>query len=137
MFWSRQTVNPESSRIASLRELYRKFRAENTREARGLRLLREWLSPGQCSQLEAFGYFEVTGCNSGRRYRIYNGSVSNVYELDELGRQKMGWCFTASGHLVPGDVMLAQKIALETSEHAVLAVANRLLPRNAPGRPTP
>src|SRR5689334_5062911 len=90
MFWLRQSVTPESSRIASLRELYRKFRAENSREARGLRLLREWLSPGQRSQLEAFGYFEVTGCNCGRKYRIYNGSVSNVYELDELGRQKMG-----------------------------------------------
>jgi hypothetical protein len=25
----------------------------------------------------------------------------------------MGWCFVPSGHLVAGDVMLAQKIALE------------------------
>jgi hypothetical protein len=37
----------------------------------------------------------------------------------------MGWCFVPRGQLVPGDVMLAQKIALETNETAALAVANR------------
>jgi hypothetical protein len=34
---------------------------------------------------------------------------------------------------VPGDVMLAQKIALETDELAALAVANRFAPQ--PQRP--
>jgi hypothetical protein len=37
----------------------------------------------------------------------------------------MGWCFVPEGGLVAGDVMLAQKIALETNERAALAVANR------------
>jgi hypothetical protein len=37
----------------------------------------------------------------------------------------MGWCFVPSGHLVAGDVMLAQKIALETNERAALVVANK------------
>ena len=37
--------------------------------------------------------------------------------------------FMPLGQLVAGDVMLAQKIALETNESAALAVANRFLPR--------
>ena len=37
----------------------------------------------------------------------------------------MGWCFVPNRHLVPGDVMLAQKIALETNERGALAVANK------------
>jgi hypothetical protein len=32
-----------------------------------------------------------------------------------------------TGHLVAGDVMLAQKIALETNEFGALAVANTFL----------
>jgi len=37
---------------------------------------------------------------------------------------KMGLCFAPVGPLVRGDVMLAQKIALETNDHSALAVAN-------------
>jgi hypothetical protein len=40
----------------------------------------------------------------------------------------MRYCFIPMGHLVPGDVMLAQKIALETEELAALEVANRFPP---------
>lgn len=130
MFWFRQLETADHSRLREVRTLYRRFRAENTREVRGLRLLREWLSPIERAQLDAFGYFEVTGSDTGRRYRIHKGSTANVYELDGVGCPKMGWCFMPSGNLVAGDVMLAQKIALETSENSALAVANRLLPRN-------
>ena len=131
MFRFRRSATAERSRLDCLRALYRKCRVENTREARGLRLLREWLSPKQRAQLEADGYFEVLGSDSGKRYRIYEGTMTNVYELDDHGRPKMGWCFVPSGSLVAGDVMLAQKVALETSEYAALAVANRFLPRRA------
>ena len=48
--------------------------------------------------------------------------------MDEAGDPKMGWCFVPKGYLVPGDVMLAQKIALETDELNALAVANRFPP---------
>ncbi|WP_024510970.1 hypothetical protein [Bradyrhizobium sp. ARR65] len=127
----RRAATTERSRFDCLRALYRKFRAENTREARGLRLLRDWLSPAQRAQFEAKGYFDVIGSDSGRKYRIYEGTMTNVYELDEIGRPRMGWCFVPSGYLVAGDVMLAQKIALETAESASLAVANRFLPKAA------
>jgi hypothetical protein len=48
----------------------------------------------------------------------------NVQQLDESGRCIMRWCFMPKGELVRGDVLLAQKIALETMERKVLAVAN-------------
>jgi len=104
------------------------------REARGLELLKEWLSPEQFAQYDAKSYFEVTGCHSGKRYRINHGTSMNIHELDGAGRPRVGWCFAPKGYLVAGDVMLAQKIALETDERGALAVANRFFvptgPRN-------
>lgn len=112
--------------------LGRTFSSENSSEARGLRLLRTWLSPEQRAQFDATRYFEVTGCDSGKRYRIHHGVVTNVHEMDAAGRPKVGWCFAPVGHLVAGDVMLAQKIALETNESGALAAANAFLPRETP-----
>jgi hypothetical protein len=48
-----------------------------------------------------------------------------VCELDDSGRPVLGLCFVPMGAFVAGDVMLAQKIALETNERAVLAIANK------------
>src|ERR1700687_6290724 len=92
-------------------------------EARGLELLKEWLSPEQFAQYDANSYFEVTGCHSGKRYRISHGTSMNIHELDGAGRPRVGWCFAAKGSLVAGDVMLALKIALETHARAARAVA--------------
>jgi len=55
--------------------------------------------------------------------------VTNVYEIDDAGRLKVAWCFLPTGRLVAADIMLAQKIALETNEHNALAVANGFAPR--------
>jgi hypothetical protein len=98
-----------------------------SRAARGITLVREWLSPQQRQQLECFNHFEVIGCDSGKSYRIQHGVCQNVLELDGDGRPRMGWCFIPEGNLVPGDVMLAQKIALETDERGALAVAKQFL----------
>jgi hypothetical protein len=95
------------------------------REARGINLLREWLTPEQRAEFDAQRYFDVIGCHSGKRYRIHYGSSTNVHEIDIEGRSINGWCFVPSGPLVAGDVVLAQKIALETDEFGALAVANR------------
>ena len=115
-------------RIHALRQLFRKALAENTSDARGLRLMRRWLSPDQRAEFDDKGTFEVVGCNSGKRYRIYRGAAQNVFEIDDAGQPKVCLCFMPSGELVAGDVMLAQKIALETNENGALAVANRFLP---------
>src|SRR5580658_2674636 len=51
-------------------------------------------------------------------------AVMNIQQLDQSGRCIMRWCFMPKGELVRGDVLLAQKIALETMEGKALAVAN-------------
>jgi hypothetical protein len=109
--------------LAHSRELGR-----SEREVRGIRLLREWLSNEQLVQFNKHSYFEVKGSQSGKRYRIRYGAVTNIHELDQRGHPKAGWCFLPNELLVPGDVMLAQKIALETDELAALAVAKPFPP---------
>jgi hypothetical protein len=120
------------SRLRALRGLFETFSNEASNEARGLRLLRNWLTPEQRAQFEAKRYFDVIGCDSGRCYRIHYGAMSNVHEIDAAGRPKVGWCFLPVGYLVAGDVMLAQKIALETDESSALAVANTFMPKESP-----
>lgn len=128
MFAAFRLRAPARARLHALRELYRRFFGENSPDARGRRLLCEWLSPAQRAQFESHRYFDVIGCDSGKTYRIHYGTAANVHEIDADGRATMGWCFVPAGYLVPGDVMLAQKIALETEESAALAVANRFPP---------
>jgi hypothetical protein len=115
-----------SRRARAFRDWYHR---PSTRELRGRKLLREWLSPEQLAQYDRHNYFEVTGCHTGKRYRIRHGLGTNIYELDDAGLPKVGWCFVPKDHLVAGDVMLAQKIALETDERGALAVANIFTPR--------
>src|SRR5712672_1565247 len=112
-------IEPSSRFVSGFRHAY--FESE----ARGLELLKEWLSPEQFAQYDAKSYFEVTGYHSGKRYRINHGTSMNIHELDGAGRPRVGWCFAPKGYLVAGDVMLAQKIALETDERGALAVANK------------
>jgi hypothetical protein len=138
MAFFRRTLATSRARSEAVRQLYWRSRVENKPEARGLRLLRRWLSPQQRAQFDGSGYFEVVGSDSGTRYRIYHGSATNVYQMDDAGRLLAGWCFMPQGELVAGDIMLAQKIALETSEHGALIVANKFQPtrglRRASGR---
>jgi hypothetical protein len=109
--------------VQAARERYRARFA--TREERGVNLLREWLSPEQRAQFDAKRYFDVIGSDSGKRYRIHYGETANVHEIGDDDLPSFGWCFMPVGSLVVGDVMLAQKIALETYEYGALAVANR------------
>lgn len=118
----------ERSRMRAVRALFIRVGAERTPEGRSLRLLREWLSPVQRAQFAKKGYFEVVGGDTGKQYRIYPGTMSNVCEIDEKGRPRLGLCFLTMGELPIGDVMLAQKIALENCESRVLEVARRFVP---------
>ena len=105
------------------------YQRPNESELRGLKLLREWLSQEQLMQYDAHKYFEVIGCHTGKRYRICHGTATNVFELDGAGLPREGWCFVPNDRLVAGDVMLAQKIGLETDERGALATANNFRPR--------
>jgi hypothetical protein len=112
--------------IREVQAAHERYRARfAAREARGVNLLREWLSPEQRAQFDAKRYFDVIGCDSGKRYRIHYGDTTNVHEMGDDDLPSVGWCFLPEGPLVAGDVVLAQKIALETYEHGALAVANR------------
>jgi hypothetical protein len=101
-----------------------RIRARRPAERRGIALLRSWLTPEQARQWEAREEFEVTGCDTGTRYRITRGTMMNIHELDRNGVTVAEWCFAPEGKLAVGDVLLAQKIALETMEHLTLSLAN-------------
>jgi hypothetical protein len=95
------------------------------REARGTKLLREWLSPEQLRCFDRHDHFDVTGSETATRYRIHRGTAVNIEQIGENGRTLCAWCVVPEGDLVAGDVMLAQKVALETDESATLSVAIR------------
>jgi hypothetical protein len=100
-------------------------RSQQDAKLKGYRLLEEWLSPQQRAQYKSSGSFEVTGSDSGTRYRIWRARQMNIEELDSDGKPAAIWCFLPEGRLPCGDVMLAQKLALENDEQAALAVAKR------------
>ena len=83
-------------------------------------LLQEWLTPEQLAQYARNRCFEVVGSKTGKRYLIQEGRQQNVFELEPPFR---GWCFMPKGSLATGDVMLAQKIAVETNEEETMKVA--------------
>jgi hypothetical protein len=83
------------------------------------------LSDAQRAQLLARGSFEVIGGDTGKRYRIKHDWQMNVEELDPSGRISKMLCFTPKGGVPLGDMLLAQKIALELFETETLSVANR------------
>jgi hypothetical protein len=99
--------------------------ASSPAEQKALVLLRSWLSPEQAQQYDSRKHFEVIGSDTGTRYRIRHGHMINIDQLDSAGNKVCAWCFVPEGNLAAGDCMLAQKIALETFESRVLAIANR------------
>ena len=114
-------------RAQVIRNRYREIGYTET-EARAIKLLKEWLSAQQLAQFNAHRHFDVIGCHSGKRYRIHFGTATNIHELDYAGRPQSVLCFVPNSPLAAGDVMLAQKIALETDEWSALAVAKRFAP---------
>jgi len=117
------------ARLRALRGLYQSYCMEKLPAVRARRLLREWLSPEQNLQLNQLGHFEVTGGTTGKCYRIMQGACANVSELDDNGEPVRGLCFVPAGRLEACDVMLAQKIALESCEADARAVANWFPPK--------
>jgi hypothetical protein len=93
-----------------------RFCTGETAHRKGMRLLRERLSPTQRAQHDKFGYFDAIGSDSGHRFRIHYGDVMNIDEFDRRGAYVCKWCFFPEGKLVRGDIMLAQKLALELFE---------------------
>ena len=107
--------------------VYGPFSSEASNKA--LALLKRWLSPEQRRELEKHGSFDVVGCHTGRRYRIHPGKLNNVRILqDNVEVAELCFAPTDAGFLPEADIMLAQKIALETNEKAALKVAHQSSP---------
>ena len=117
--WGRPRPGPDRAALLRLLEF---TTVTPEAEARGLRLLWENLSPAQREQQERCGYFDVIGGDTGRRYRIKKGFQPGL--LDNKGRTRAALCFMPEGELPAGDVMLAQKLALELFESDTLKIAN-------------
>jgi hypothetical protein len=86
--------------------------------ARAEALLLAWLSPGQRAQYRSRGWFEVTTA-SGRRYRVL---PSGVVRMRPRGS---AYCIEATSPVPVPDLMLANKLLLETDERRFLATAHR------------
>jgi hypothetical protein len=82
-----------------MRAQYRQWRRPQ-RDA-GIKLLKEWLSAEQLVQFNKYEYFEVTGCQSGKRYRIGHGIATNIHELDQYGRPKAVGVLSQTSHSSP------------------------------------
>jgi hypothetical protein len=92
-------------------------------QTRAIQLLKQNLSPAQREQYERRNHFDVTGGDTGRRYRIRHGVQMNVEQLDANRKRVRVLCFMPEGRLAVGDVMLAQKIALELLETEAVRIA--------------
>ena len=97
-------------------------------QERALQLLKQHLPPVQREQFEKLSYFYVTGGYTKNTYRIRHGVQMNVEQLDKFGIPILRLCFLPRGCLAVGDVMLAQKIALELYEKEALKIAIKALP---------
>jgi hypothetical protein len=109
-------------------------------EQRALALLYSHLSTAQSEQYRTHRYFEVIGCDTGRRYIIWDEPSINIDQLDHSGDCVKTWCFMPKGYLAQGDVLLAQKLALECFEGEALSIAQGYPPQphclmNVPTRP--
>ena len=126
VFDGRSALRPVGVMIAGLaRSLFRPSTRALANQ-RAMRLLKENLTPRQLDQYTKQGCFDVIGGQTGNRYRISRVASMNVRQLDRDGQCLRRLCFLPQGDLVEGDVLLAQKVALESFEMDALAVANKV-----------
>ena len=114
-----------------LRRFWAAFEPRETAEQKSMRLLRAHLNALQRRQFDEHGWFDVVGGQSGRQYRVHRAYVTNVQEVGADGACVQVLCFLPRAHLPLGDVLLAQKVALEVFEDDALAVACRWPPSAA------
>ncbi len=97
---------------------------------KSLALLEDWLTPKQLQQFQTKNYFDVVG-SAGGKYRVNGAAGGTVppYNIHVLADNN-DMCIVPDqgGYMVPmlpaGDILLVQKIALETDEEGALDKAN-------------
>ncbi len=95
-----------------------------TPEQRGVALLLANLTAQQRRQYIRDRHFDVIGGTSGTHYRLWHCFQQNIEELDQDGRRRCIRCFHPRETLVVGDVLLAQKTALELFEPEAIRIAH-------------
>lgn len=112
----------EAQARAYQEELNRKEAERAAAETRAEMLLHSCLTIEQKDELTKKNHFHLYVGN--KKYRIERGVSGNIKLLGENDVPKHQYCIHPNG--VPiGDVMLAQKLLLETNEEEFLRVANR------------
>lgn len=101
--------------------LHDEYLPNDSAVARSRALLERTLTPEQSRDLLVRGYFHVQGKRFG--YRIREGHSGNVDALDAAGRVVSRFCAYPLGRVPVYDVMLAQKLWLETDENMFLKKA--------------
>ena len=91
---------------------------------KSIALLKSWLNPAQLAQYESNGSFDVTGSDGGR-YRIGPPSPFNIRVIEPEGHCGSAYCVVPHDISAPGDIQLAQKIALETDEETTIRCSNK------------
>jgi hypothetical protein len=91
---------------------------------RSMQFLLRNLTARQRDQFLKRDFFDVRGGDTGTTYRIKQGTQFNIEELDSRGRRLSILCFRPEGLLPVGDIMLAQKLALELFETQALEIAH-------------
>jgi len=122
--WTPQAV--EQARSAALRYAEEQARRSQEIRARAEELLKQHLSEDQQQQFERDREFIVVG-SRGTRYKIREnrGSVvANISVLKDDGSEGHRLCCHPRDCLPIADVMLAQKLWLESDEQQFLRVAN-------------
>lgn len=94
-------------------------------DERAWRLLNDNLTREQQEQLASCGSFRVRGGQTGMIYEIHRRLRNFNVFVWLHGQQVERLCFGPVGTTHMGDIMLAQKIALESYESEALGVANR------------
>jgi hypothetical protein len=92
-------------------------------EERAKALLYMCLTEEQRTMLETQNKFRVVS-NKGNIFEIRRGRMHNIFRLDMQGNIIEEWCVLPPGNLPIYDVLLAQKVSLESDEDDTYARAN-------------
>lgn len=100
-------------------------RAREESRLRAEELLLQNLDKEQAAQFQRERAFEVYTQGRTKRYRVGYGTAGNVSLLDGKGVVVAKFCIHPEVACPTEDVMLAQKLLLETDEGTFLKIANR------------
>ncbi len=102
-------------------ERRKKDRANRVAEARAERLLLSHLTPAQVVEYKTMRRFRVL-LQDGSEFIVEKGYSRNVFRIED-GKKVQAYCIHPSETMPDGDVMLAQKLMLESDRKAFERIA--------------